>query len=101
MIRHIFIGTFKEGISEDVRLKQLVDMKAMKENIPGIMRLEVGFSIGWVGNENQIAMTVDFQSKADFDVYMTHPYHMEYIDKTGTEYFYRESFAVAQFEIEE
>lgn len=101
MIRHIFIGTFKEGISEDVRQKQLADMKAMKENIPGIVRLEVGFSTGWVGNENQIAMTVDFRSKADFDVYMAHPYHMEYIDKTGSEYFYRESFSVAQFEFKE
>lgn len=43
-------------------------------------------------------MTVDFAFKADFDVYMKHLYHMNYIDKTGTEYFERSSFAVAQFE---
>lgn len=101
MIRHIFIGTFKEGISEDVKRKQLADMRAMKENIPGIVRLEVGFSTGWAGIENQIVMTVDFQSKADFDVYMTHPYHMDYIDKTGTENFDRSSFVAAQFEFTE
>lgn len=101
MIRHIFIGTFKEGISEDVRQKQLADMKAMKEKIPGIVALKVGLSTGWVGSENQVAMTVDFHSKADFEGYMAHPYHMEHIDKTGTEYFHRESFVVAQFEFEE
>lgn len=101
MIRHIFIGTFKEGISEEVKLRQLADMQAMKDRIPGIARLEVGFSTGWVGSENQIVMTVDFQSKADFDVYMTHPYHMNYIDKTGTEYFDRSSFVAAQFEFKE
>lgn len=101
MIRHIFIGTFKEGISEDVKRKQLADMQAMKENIPGIVRLEVGFSTGWAGIENQIVMTVDFQSKADFDVYMAHPYHMDYIDKTGTENFDRSSFVAAQFEFSE
>lgn len=101
MIRHIFIGTFKDGISKDIKHRQLADMQAMKENIPGIVRLEVGFSTGWAGFGNQIVMTVDFQSKADFDVYMTHPYHMGYIDKTGTEYFDRSSFVAAQFEFQE
>ncbi len=31
MIRHIFIGTFKEGISENVKQKQVADMKVMKD----------------------------------------------------------------------
>lgn len=101
MIRHIFIGTFKEGISEDVRHRQLADMQAMKDCIPGIVNLQVGLSTGWAGSLNQVVMTVDFRSKADFDVYMTHPYHMDYIDKTGTEYFDRSSFVAAQFEFEE
>lgn len=98
MIRHIFIGTFKEGVSEETKRQELLDMKAMQEKIPGIVRLDIGFSKGWAGQENQIVMTVDFASKADFDVYMKHPYHMDYIDKTGTEYFDRSSFVAAQFE---
>lgn len=36
MIRHIFIGTFKAGISKETKQKQLVDMQAMKEKIPGM-----------------------------------------------------------------
>lgn len=98
MIRHIFIGTFKEGISDEIRQKELADMKAMKDKIPGVAALEIGFSKGWAGPVNQIVMTVDFASKEDFDVYMAHPYHMEYIDKTGTEYFDRSTFVSAQFE---
>ena len=98
MIRHIFIGTFKDGISQAVKEKELADMKAMKEKIPGIAAQEVGFSPGWAGAENQIVMTVDFATKADFDAYMTHPYHMDYIDKTGTAYFDRASFVSALFE---
>lgn len=46
MIRHIFIGTFKEGISDEIKQKELADMKAMKERIPGIVHQEVGFSTG-------------------------------------------------------
>lgn len=49
MIRHIFIGTFKEGIPAEIREKELADMKAMKEKIPGIAAQEVGFSTGWAG----------------------------------------------------
>ena len=42
-------------------------------------------------------MTVDFREKADFDVYMTHPYHMDHVDKLGTKYFDRSTFVAAQF----
>lgn len=98
MIRHIFIGTFKDGISDEIKQKELADMKAMKDKIPGIVAQEVGFSTGWEGRENQIVMTVDFATKSDFDVYMTHPYHMDYIAKTGDMYFDTATFVAAQFE---
>lgn len=98
MIRHIFLGTFKDGVSEENKQKVLADMQAMKEKIPGVAAQQVGFSTGWAGKDNQIVMTVDFQTKADFEVYMTHPYHMEHVDKLGTEYFDRSSFVAAQFE---
>lgn len=99
MIRHIFIGTFKDGISEDVKRRQLADMQAMRERIPNVADLQVGLSTGWAGQTNQVVMTVDFRTKADFDAYMTHPYHTDYIDKeTATAYFDRQTFVAAQFE---
>lgn len=99
MIRHIFIGTFKENIDDAIKQKQLADMWAMKDRIPVIADLKVGLSTGWAGSENRVVMTVDFRTKADFDTYMTHPYHTDYIDKvTATAYFDRSSFVAAQFE---
>ena len=98
MIRHIFIGTFREGISDNVKQKQIADMKAMKDNIIGISELEVGISIGWAGVENTIMMTVDFVSKEQFDEYMKHPYHTEYINQTGIDYFDTSSFVFGQFD---
>lgn len=101
MIRHIFIGTFKDGISDDTKQHQLADMMAMKDRIPGIAALRVGLSTGWAGLQNQVVMTVDFRTKADFDAYMIHPYHTDYIDKeTATAYFDRSTFVAAQFEYE-
>lgn len=102
MIRHIFIGTFKVGISDEIKQHQLTDMQAMKEHIPCIVGLHVGLSTGWAGQTNQIVMTVDFRTKADFDAYMIHPYHTDYIDKeTATAYFDRSTFVAAQFEYED
>lgn len=98
MIRHIFMGTFKKGISEETKRIILADMQAMKDKIPGIAEQKVGFSTGWAGNENQIVMTVDFRTKEEFDVYMTHPYHMDHVDKLGTKYFERSTFVATQFE---
>lgn len=98
MIRHIFIGTFKEDVSGEIKQKVLADMQAMKDKIPGITAQEVGFSTGWAGPGNQIVMTVDFHTKEGFDIYMTHPYHADHVNKLGTEYFDRSTFVSAQFE---
>ena len=100
MIRHIFIGTFKNDVSEETQRKEIADMKRMKTEIPGIVNLEVGMSTGWIGMPNRVVMTVDFATKENFDVYMLHPYHMEYIAKTGELYFDTSTFVAAQFEYE-
>ena len=101
MIRHIFIGTFKPDLDEATKQKQLLDMQAMKDRIPGVADLKVGLSTGWVGAENQVVMTVDFRTRADFDVYLTHPYHTDYIGSvTADAYFDRSTFVTAQFEYE-
>lgn len=78
--------------------KELIDMQAMKEKIPDIVTLKVGFSKGWAGQKNQIIMTVDFETKADFETFITHSYHADYINRTGIKYFEPSSFTVAQFE---
>ena len=97
MFRHIFIGTFKEGISDEVKAQELADLRTIKEKIPGIVDLKVGFSTGWVGSENSVVMTVDFASKEDFDSYMAHPYHTEHVAKQGAEFL--SSYVAAQFEL--
>ena len=97
MIRHIFIGTFKEGISKAIKSKVLSDLRAMQKKIPGVFALEANFSTGWVGSANSVAMTVDLESKEDFDKYLAHPYHAEYLLKLGAKNF--SGYVAAQFEL--
>ena len=98
MIRHIFMGTFKRGISDDVKQKELEDLRAMKDRMPSVANLEVGFTTGWEGMPDSIALTADFRTKADFEAYKVHPYHADYINQTGTDYFDRSTFLSVQFE---
>lgn len=100
MIRHIFIGTFKDGISIERKEKMLSDMMAMQDKIPGIVSLKVGFSTGWMGQENQIIVTSDVATKGDFDAYINHPYHTDYISQIAGEMMESSSFVTAQFEFE-
>ena len=97
MFRHIFIGTFKADVSDEIKNKVVADLRAMKEKIPGVVELHADFSTGWVGSENSVVMTVDMKTKADFDVYMTHPYHTEHVAKLGEAYV--ASYVAAQFEL--
>ena len=97
MFRHVFIGTFKDGVDGATKSAEVAALKAIKEKIPGIVDLQVGLSTGWVGSDNQVVMTVDFVSKADFDNFFAHPYHMQDLLKLGTENF--AGYVSAQFEL--
>ena len=97
MVRHIFIGTFKDNVDDVIKNKILFDLRAMKEKIPGIVDLHADFSTGWVGSENSVVMTVDFATKEDFDGYIAHPYHTDHVAKQGAEVF--TGYVAAQFEL--
>ena len=97
MFRHIFIGTFKAGISDAIKAQELADLRAIKEKVPGVVDLQVGLSTGWIGSENSVVMTIDLASKEDFDAFIMHPYHADYLAKKGAEYF--AGYVAAQFEL--
>ena len=97
MFRHVFIGTFKDNVSDAAKAQELADLRAIKEKIPVVVDLQVGLSTGWVGGENSVVMTVDLASKADFEAYIAHPYHANYLVEKGAENF--SGYVAAQFEL--
>ena len=97
MLRHIFIGTFKAGISDVAKNEELDILWAIKEKVSGVVDLQVGLSKGWIGSENSVVMTIDFATKADFDSFITHPYHTGLVSQKGAENF--SGYVAAQFEL--
>ena len=97
MYRHIFIGTFKADVDDATKVAELADLKAIKSKIPGIVDLQAGLSTGWIGADNQVVMTIDFSNKADFDGFIAHPYHADYLANLGAKLF--DNYIAAQFEL--
>ena len=98
MFRHIFIGTFKPEIDGATKAEELDVLRAIKEKVSGVVDLQVGLSTGWIGSENSVVMTVDFETKEDFDNFIAHPYHTDYVAKKGAENF--SGYVAAQFDID-
>lgn len=61
MIRHIFMCTIKEGVSDEVVARKMEEMRAMKESIPEIEEIIVQRNLGWVGPNNVVTMIVDLK----------------------------------------
>ena len=97
MFRHIFIGTFKPDVDDANKSAELDILRAIKENVSGVVDLQVGLSTGWIGSENSVVMTIDFATKADFDAFIAHPYHTGVVAGKGAEYF--SGYVAAQFEL--
>ncbi len=99
MFRHLFMAEFKDDVSEEIRRKEIDDLRAMKDKIPNILDVQANRTVGWIGKKDLITMTVDVASKEDFDAFQAHPYHAEYISETGIKYCKPDSFVVGQIEV--
>ena len=99
MFRHVFMAEFKDDVTEEIRQQEIEEMRAMKDKIPCIKDIKVNRTTGWVGKKDLIMMTVDVESKDDFEAFQAHPYHAEYIAGTGAKYCKADSFVVGQIEM--
>ena len=99
MIRHIFMGTFRAGVTQDEKQTLLQEMRRMKDEIPTIAVLHVGLALGWTGGEDRIVVTADVKDRADFDAYLGHPYHAEHVAALSGRMLEEDSYTMAQIEL--
>lgn len=98
MIRHIFMCTIKEGVSDEVVARKMEEMRAMKESVPEIEEIIVQRNLGWAGPNNVVTMIVDLKDRAAFDCLMASKAHTEVAAKAD-EAFRTDNFVLAQIEI--
>lgn len=77
MIRHIFTTGLVEGTSEE-RLDEIIDdLRALERLVPGMKKIEVAKNLGWYQKKAQLVLITEFDSKKDWEVYMTYPQHLK------------------------
>lgn len=97
MIRHIFIATIKEGISDEALQKEMELMRGMKNDVSEIKEIVVGKSTGWLGLNDVVTMTIDVNNKDDFDKVMQSEVHQK-ISVTAPDFFKTDNFMMTQIE---
>ena len=79
MIKHIVVWRLKETETPQQKLKNAQKAKEkleeMKDNILGLLHLEVGININSTEEASDISLYSEFESENALKVYQTHPEH--------------------------
>jgi hypothetical protein len=101
MIRHIFVGTANENVTEN-ELDQLIQAwHNFPTQIPQILRLTGGRNISRRDQRFSVVLVADFASMEDYLVYDTHPAHNVVREQITSRLLRPDSRAVMQIEVEE
>lgn len=81
MIKHIVMWKLKEtaeGRGKTENMQMMKDMlEALKDKIPEIVKLEVGFNIEVSPLAFDLALYSEFRSEKDLEIYQNHPEHLK------------------------
>ncbi len=76
MVKHIVIWKLKEENKEENALKIKEALEALNGQIPGLLRLEVGFDFSKKESSGDIVLYSEFDTKEHLDAYVIHPQHV-------------------------
>ncbi len=81
MVKHIVLWRFKADGDTNNKLRKMQKLKimieALRENIEGILELEVGIDINNPESSADMALYSVFESRQALDFYQTHPEHQK------------------------
>jgi hypothetical protein len=101
VIRHIFLGTVRDGIP-DQQLDELIQAwSAMPGKVPGLRRLTAGRNVSPRDRRYSLALVADLDDMRAWEGYMEHPDHLAIIERLSSRVIEPESRTMVQLEIEE
>lgn len=83
MIEHVVLFRIKASISEEQMHEASVELRKMKEVIPGIVDLSSGVNKSSKREDHGygLGLVVRFPDANALDTYQSHPYHREVVEK--------------------
>lgn len=79
MFRHCVMMKFKADATAEQRQAAVDHVGTLRDRIPEIVEYAVGFDAGLRDDNYDLAAVGDFATQADYEVYASHPYHLEVI----------------------
>ena len=80
MVKHIVFWRLDKNLDAAARQEAMQAIKAgfeqMRGNIPGLIRIEIGFNYAAGDDASDIALYSEFESRAALDGYQDHPAHL-------------------------
>jgi len=76
MLRHVVMWRFKPGVDREAAFASVKrELEALRGQIPGLLRLEVGRDLGLDAKPCDIVLDADFTDAAALAAYQDHPLH--------------------------
>jgi hypothetical protein len=101
MIRHLFVGTAREGVTPQ-QLETLCEAwRSLPAQIPEIRRMTAGRNISPRDQTYSVALVADFDTVEAWSIYMDHPAHLAISQRLTPQLIKADSRAAVQFFVED
>ena len=99
MIRHIFLGTVRDGIPDEQVDELVRAWSTMPGKVPGLRRLTAGRNIGPRDARYSLGLVADLDDMRAWEGYMEHPDHLAIIQRLSSHVIVPESRTMVQLEV--
>jgi len=79
MVTHIVVWKYRADISEAVREEHQAQLRSLRNIVPGIESLTVGFDFLRSPNSYDIGLSALFADRSVLDAYTVHPEHVKVV----------------------
>lgn len=98
MVEHVVLFKTKPGTTDEQKQNLITALKALKDQIPGIVHLTAGPNFSDRSQGYDLGLSVRFEDRASLDAYGPHPAHQACVAQFVIPI--REDIIVADYEID-
>lgn len=80
MITHIVVWKYRADTPQAVREDHQAQLRALRDIVPGIESLTVGFDFLRAPNSYDIGLSAQFRDRSVLDAYTVHPQHVKVVE---------------------
>jgi hypothetical protein len=80
MVEHVVLFKLNEGTTDEQRAAAMAGLKALRQQVPGIVDLSVGLNFSDRNQGFELGLVVRFVDRAALEGYLPHPAHRSCVE---------------------